>query len=290
METHARNFLVGLFALGVMALLILFALWLGKLELGKDYQQYDIHFEESVAGLAKGGLVQFQGVQVGEVRALKLDPLDPRVVIVRVRMAALTPIKTDTKAQLSFTGLTGVAVIELIGGTPNAKLLRLVSSDAVPVITAIPSTLTQLMGDGTHVMQKAQQLMAQISGVLSDENSARVASTLANFEELSAMIKHDYPRLPGAVDEAHRALTEIRRAVGSINQFAQSANNTVRTIDAQAGGELAATLRSLREASDNLVRITTRFDAAPVDYVLGRDALPLYQPSAPPARSTPVKH
>lgn len=291
METHARHFLVGLFSLSVLALLIFFALWLGKLELGKDYQEYDIHFEESVAGLPKGGLVQFQGVQVGEVRTLKLDPLDPRVVIVRVRMAALTPIKTDTRAQLSFTGLTGVAVIELIGGTPDAKLLREVTSGVVPVITAIPSTLTKLMGDGTDVMQKAQALMVRVSGVLSEENLDHVAMTLTNFEALSTMIKNDYPRLPGAIDEAHRALTEIRQAAGSINQFANSANSTVRTIDAQASGELAATLRSLREASDNLVRITARFDAAPVEYVLGRDALPVYHPeTAKPARSTPVKH
>ena len=154
METHARYFLIGMFSLSVLAVLLLFALWLGKLELGRDYQDYDIRFEESVAGLAKGGLVQFQGVQVGEVRKLKLDPVDPRVVIVRVRMTEQTPIKTDTKAQLSFTGLTGVAVIELIGGTPGAKLLREVEPNSVPIIASIPSTLTQLMVDGTGVLQK----------------------------------------------------------------------------------------------------------------------------------------
>ena len=277
METHARYFLIGMFSLSILAVLLLFALWLGKLELGRDYQYYDIRFEESVAGLAKGGLVQFQGVQVGEVRKLKLDPIDPRVVIVRVRMSEQTPIKTDTKAQLSFTGLTGVAVIELIGGTPGARLLREVEPDTVPIIASIPSTLTQLMVDGTGVLQKAQELMVRVKGVFSEENTARISGMLENFEAISGMAKKDYPRLPGAIDEAQSAINEIRQAVGSVNQFAKSSTHTVRGIDGQARGELAATLSALRQASDNLVRITEHFDAAPADYVLGREALPVYQ-------------
>lgn len=277
METHARFFLIGVFSLSILAVLLLFALWLGKLELGRDYQDYDIRFKESVAGLAKGGLVQFQGVQVGEVRKLKLDPVDPRVVIVRVRMTEQTPIKTDTKAQLSFTGLTGVAVIELIGGTPDAKLLRDVTPNSVPIIASIPSTLTQLMVDGTGVLEKAQELMVRVTGVFSEENTARISGMLENFEAISGMAKKDYPRLPGAINEAQSAIAEIRLAVGSVNQFAKSSTSTVRGIDGQARGELAATLSSLRQVSDNLVRITEHFDAAPADYVLGREALPTYQ-------------
>ncbi len=284
METHARYFLIGMFSLTVLAVLLLFALWLGKLELGKDYQDYDIRFEESVAGLAKGGLVQFQGVQVGEVRKLKLDPIDPRVVIVRVRMTEQTPIKTDTKAQLSFTGLTGVAVIELIGGTPGARLLREIEPNSVPTIASIPSTLTQLMVDGTGVLQKAQELMVRVTSVFNEENTARISGMLENFETISGMAKKDYPRLPGAISEAHaaiseahEAISEIRKAVGAVNQFAKSSTRTVRGIDGQARGELAGTLSSLRQATDNLVRITEHFDAAPADYVLGREALPVYQ-------------
>ncbi len=277
METHARYFLIGVFSLSILAVLLLFALWLGKLELGKEYQDYDIRFEESVAGLAKGGLVQFQGVQVGEVRKLKLDPIDPRVVVVRVRMTEQTPIKTDTKAQLSFTGLTGVAVIELIGGTPDARLLRELEPNTVPIIPSIPSTLTKLMVDGTGVLEKAQELMVRVTSVFNEENTARIAGMLENFEAISGMAKKDYPRLPGAINEAQSAIAEIRQAVGSVNQFAKSSTSTVRGIDGQARGELAATLSSLRQASDNLVRITEHFDAAPADYVLGREALPTYQ-------------
>jgi phospholipid/cholesterol/gamma-HCH transport system substrate-binding protein len=107
METHARFFLIGVFSLLVSAGLIVFVLWLGKLHLDRDYQDYEIRFRESVTGLSVGGIVQYQGVQIGEVRKLRLDPRDPREVRVLVRVAAASPVKTDTQAQLSYTGLTG---------------------------------------------------------------------------------------------------------------------------------------------------------------------------------------
>lgn len=278
METHARYFLIGAFSLSILALLLLFALWLGKLELNKDYQSYDIRFEESVAGLAKGGLVQFQGVQVGEVRKLWLDPKDPRVVIVRVRMTEQTPIKTDTKAQLSFTGLTGVAVIELIGGTPEAQLLREASSESVPVIASIPSTLTKLMVDGTGALKDAQKLIERVTVVFSDANVQRVSNTLNNLESLSVLVKQDYPRIPAVVDEAKLAVIEIREAGSAINQFAKSSTSAVQGIESQAQGDLASTLSALKQASENVVRITEHFDAAPAEYLLGKEALPSYTP------------
>lgn len=280
METHARYFLIGAFSLSVMAILLLFALWLGKLELGREYQDYDIRFEESVAGLAKGGLVQFQGVQVGEVRRLKLDANDPRVVVVRVRMTEQTPIKTDTKAQLSFTGLTGVAVIELIGGTPEAKLLRDSSGKAVPIIASIPSTLSKLMVDGTSALKNAEALIERVTLVFSEANIQSVSNTLDNLESISLLAKQDYPRIPGVVDEAKKAITEMREAGTAINRFAKRSARAVEGIETSASGELTATLASLRQASDNLVRITEHFDAAPAEYLLGREALPTYTPEA----------
>ena len=155
METHARFFLIGLFSLVVTIALVLFVLWLGKLQLDRDYQEYDVRFHESVTGLSVGGLVQYHGIQVGEVRRLSLDAKDPREVRVRIRVAAETPIKTDTKAQLSYTGLTGVAVVEMFGGTPEAKLLREVDTRHAPEIDTVPSTLSQLMSGGSGAMAAA---------------------------------------------------------------------------------------------------------------------------------------
>ncbi|HRG16778.1 MAG TPA: MlaD family protein, partial [Pseudomonadota bacterium] len=202
METHARFFLIGLFSLVVTVVLVLFVLWLGKLQLDREYQEYDVRFHESVTGLSVGGLVQYHGIQVGEVRKLSLDPKDPREVRVRIRVGADTPIKTDTKAQLSYTGLTGVAVVEMFGGTPEAKLLREVDPEHTPEIDTVPSTLSQLMSGGSGAMHSAQEVMARIAEVLNDDNIARVSALLDNLAAVSDDVKSDYPALRDALGEA----------------------------------------------------------------------------------------
>jgi phospholipid/cholesterol/gamma-HCH transport system substrate-binding protein len=316
METHARFFLIGLFSLVVTVVLLLFVLWLGKLQLDREYQEYDVRFHESVTGLSVGGLVQYHGIQVGEVRKLSLDPKDPREVRVRIRVAADTPIKTDTKAQLSYTGLTGVAVVEMFGGTPEARLLREVDTRHAPEIDTVPSTLSQLMSGGSGAMHSAQEVMARIAEVLNDDNIARVSALLDNLAAVSDDVKTDYPALrdalgearvleqrlasaaqradallaqlqqdvspqdgrPGLIDEARTAVADIRAAAREVDAFAKTGQSTFGSLDTQARNELAATLQSLQIASENLARITQRFDENPADYVLGGESLPVYTP------------
>jgi len=316
METHARFFLIGLFSLVVTVVLVLFVLWLGKLQLDREYQEYDVRFHESVTGLSVGGLVQYHGIQVGEVRKLSLDPKDPREVRVRIRVGADTPIKTDTKAQLSYTGLTGVAVVEMFGGTPEAKLLREVDPEHTPEIDTVPSTLSQLMSGGSGAMHSAQEVMARIAEVLNDDNIARVSALLDDLAAVSDDVKSDYPALrdalgearvleqrlasaaqradalmaqlqkdvspqdgrPGLLDEARTAVADIRAAAREVDAFAKTGQSTFGSLDTQARNELAATLQSLQIASENLARITQRFDENPADYVLGGESLPVYTP------------
>lgn len=320
METHARFFLIGLFSLIVTLALILFALWLGKLQLDREYQEYDVLFHESVTGLSVGGLVQYHGIQVGEVRRLSLDANDPREVRVRVRVGAATPIKTDTKAQLSYTGLTGVAVVELFGGTPKAKLLRESTDAAVPEIDTVPSALSELMSGGSGAVHSVQEVMVRIANVLDDDNTRRIATVLDNLATVTSEVKSDYPKLRQAIDDARvleqrlasaatraddllakvqhelgdgadgshaiaetrAAIADIREAARALAQFARTGEHAAAGVDEQARTELAAALTSLRETSEQLSRITRRFDAAPADYVLGGDALPTYTPEKQP--------
>ena len=93
-----------------------------------------------MTGLGNGGIVQYNGINVGEVEKLSLDKQDPRKVIARIRLQAGTPVKIDTKAKLAFIGLTGVAEIQLSGGLPQSP--RLVPTSPVPTtwtrVTARP--------------------------------------------------------------------------------------------------------------------------------------------------------
>ena len=51
---------------------------------------YRIRYEKSVAGLLKGSAVLFNGVRVGEVTALQIEPSAPRQIMVTINVDART--------------------------------------------------------------------------------------------------------------------------------------------------------------------------------------------------------
>ena len=76
----------------------------------------------SANGLAKGGSVNFDGVQVGEVTSLKLE--SPRKVVALVMLENSAPVRKDTVVGLEQQGLTGVVAISLTGGAMRRRRCR----------------------------------------------------------------------------------------------------------------------------------------------------------------------
>ena len=168
METDKRYFVEGLFIIVFAVAAALFAVWLVKSG-QRDDVTYRINFAESVSGLADGDPVKFRGVDVGSVSAMALDPDNPRLVRVDVRLRKDTPVKTDTRASLRLKGITGVVYIELDGGTPAAQRL----ADATPTgrIPEIPyekSGLTVLVEQLPKVIERLGGLEEQANRAVSD--------------------------------------------------------------------------------------------------------------------------
>lgn len=194
METRASHILIGAFTLIFFLFALLFALWIGRISLDREWDEYDILFKEAVTGLTVGGAVQYNGIQIGEVRHLSLLPEDPRQVIARVRITADTPVKTDTQASLTFTGLTGVAIIQLSGGSPNAPLLITQNNiaDAPPRIIAKDSTIQKLLTSSADITTNINIILERLSILLQTENLEHIAQTLVHFEKITGVLaQHD---------------------------------------------------------------------------------------------------
>ena len=117
METRAPYALIGMFVLTVIAAVFGFVYWLHNTGSLTERAIYRIRFDNTVSGLLTGAAVLFNGIRVGEVTALELDPNNPNVVTGTVALAASTPVRADTKVSLDFQGLTGVPVVIMQGGS-----------------------------------------------------------------------------------------------------------------------------------------------------------------------------
>jgi phospholipid/cholesterol/gamma-HCH transport system substrate-binding protein len=168
METDRRYFIEGLFIIASLVGATFFFVWLANTGKSDDVL-YRIHFAESVSGLALGDAVRYHGVDVGTVKAMKLDPADPRLVQVDVRLRKEAPVKTDTKATLVLKGITGVVYVELSGGTAGAKMLADVTPKGeIPEIPSEKSRLAALLDQLPRVVEKFSALEDQARKVVTD--------------------------------------------------------------------------------------------------------------------------
>jgi phospholipid/cholesterol/gamma-HCH transport system substrate-binding protein len=166
METDRHYFFEGLFIIAFSLAAAIFAVWLGSPGRGDDVT-YRIHFPESVSGLTAGDSVKFQGIDVGTVKSMAIDPDDSRRVRVDVRLRKETPVRTDTRASLTMKGITGVIFIELNGGDAAAKsLLEVTREGAVPEIPSEKTGLKAALDNLPKVLEKFSALEDQLKKVV----------------------------------------------------------------------------------------------------------------------------
>jgi phospholipid/cholesterol/gamma-HCH transport system substrate-binding protein len=299
METRANHVLIGAFTLLVTILAFVFALWAANYSSSKKWDQYEVVFTEAVTGLGSGGIVQYNGINVGEVTKLKLDPQDPRKVIARIRLEHDTPVKIDTKAKLAFVGLTGVAQIQLTGGLPESPRLEPTAENPIPRIPTTPSALQNLSA-------AADDIVERIRAILSDENVARISATLDDIHQLSSTIagqKEDIAALiknlrevsvqlnttlvkaQGSLDTVDKSVVKnlpelvakLDRTLASLEDASKNANGViadnreaVANFSQNGLGQVGPTLTELRGLVRDLRRVTSRLDRNPAGYATGR--------------------
>src|SRR5215471_2207490 len=125
METRAHYVAVGAFVLAVIFLAFVAVLWLGHAEFGQQAKRYYIFFRGSVAGLNKGSQVQYNGIPVGRVVDIRVDPDNLEQIQVAVAIdTGIVDIKSDARAYLDTNILNGIATIQIRGGTRQAQALQ----------------------------------------------------------------------------------------------------------------------------------------------------------------------
>ncbi|HBK93049.1 MAG TPA: hypothetical protein DDZ68_15400 [Parvularcula sp.] len=250
METRAHYVVVGAVVLVLVASAFLFVLFLSQSQ--QDYDEYDVIFRERVSGLSVGAAVSFNGIQKGEVRDLSIAPNDPSIVIARIRVDDDTPVKTDTKAELELVGFTGLAIIQLVGGSAEEELLKNVTR-GVPRIEADAGGIAQLIAGSGDIIASANRL-------LSEENTAAFNRILTNVETLTTALAEKDEEIAASVANAAKFTGNLASATENLSRTADSLDKLLAT-DAPATLEetqaLMAELRAAVAENREQIRIFT---------------------------------
>jgi len=271
-ETKVNYTLVGAFVLGLSALLIAGVLWLAS---GGAFQKkYDIYLAlvgESVAGLSVSAPVKYRGVDVGKVQDIRLDPANPEQVRLLFAIERGTPVKEDTEAVLKTQGLTGIAYVELDGGSAASPLLRAKAPGAYPEIRTKPSLSARLENVITRVLAKLDSTGESVNKILSDENVAAFKSTLADLSVLARTLAARKDTIDSGIASAARTFDNSARVTAQLSaELGPTLDRIGKSADAvrKMGDEAAKAASSAGNAVDSIGSDAKRFSA---------DALPELQ-------------
>ncbi len=254
METKANYVLIGaMTVLGVIGLLGLLV-WFAKVEIDRQYAQYDIMFE-SVSGLGMAADVRYNGLSVGQVIDLGLDENNPGKVRVRIEVGADTPVKTDTVAQLNSQGVTGVSFVALTGGSTDSPMLRDPSDPtAIPVIRSERSVVQALTEDAPDMVTEAMAAIREVRNFLGPENQAAVSNVLQNLDKASGQLERALADFSSISQTVSEGTAEISKFTGRLDEISATIQTTLlninETLDVAKVGiaEIDPTLRSAERA------------------------------------------
>lgn len=273
METKANYILLGAATIAGAVLIMLFAMWLAGGEYRRGFQEYDIVFADPVRGLAEGGEVRFNGIKIGEVESLRIDPDNTNRVIARVRISTDVPVRRDSTAQLEPIGLTGVTLIQLSPGTPTAALLRSSAFGPTPRIVGKGSQIDLIVARGEDIALRASEAMAAVRDLLTEENIERVGRILTDLEEISGELANQRSVIRRS-GEAAGALADAARSIDNLAQQTQrdlaqldDVMSGLRGVSATASNEtlpeLTEAAEEIRRAAASINRVATTFDESP---------------------------
>lgn len=250
MENRAYAILTGLFTLIFGGALILTVIWFrGD---GRQYERYVLMSRYSVNGLYPQSEVRYRGINVGKVERLEVDPNDLRNILIHVVVERKLPITMGTFGQLGYQGVTGLAYVILDDDGSNPQ--RLTSPAGQPATIPVkPNLFDDLATAGQVLLGQANQLFERLNRIASEENEARLASTLKNFEEASGQLEPALRAIPQVAERMNRFLDPE-----NAERFKRSLANLEQATDAIApvAEESRKVLADIRAMSERLDRIS----------------------------------
>ena len=302
METQTHYVAVGAAVMIILALAALFILYMGRTS--AEYDEYIVRFDDRVSGLTVGAQVSFNGIQKGQVMELRIDQDNPSIVNALVRVDNDTPVKTDTRAELELVGFTGLAIIQFVGGSPEAELLKDVQR-GVPVIEGEAGGIAQIFEGSNDIIASARQILSDENieafdsilasvdtflGVFAEkeeeigvaiDNTAKITEDLAAMTDrleaatvnLETMLGKD---APAALKETEATIREARALIADLRGVVEENREPLTAFTDQGLAQIGPTLAEARRMFKTLDQVLREIDRDPRGYLLG-ESTPKYE-------------
>lgn len=279
MENKSHALAAGSFVLLLGAVLVSLAMWLTRDT--RALNVYELTGAVNVSGLQPQASVRFQGVPIGKVTAIGLDPATRGQVRVSIAVDDSAPISTRTYASLGYQGVTGLAFIQLDDAAPDPGAA---STEPAPLppnsrMTLNPGLMSKLSDRGERLLEQLEQSSQRVNQLLSDSNQQTLMSAVRDIglaaSELKQLTAQTRSTLPPLLTSSQDTLDVVKLTSKRVGDSADEARASARAFRLVTERMYApgGTLDKLSQGADILVatgqtlRINTlpRVDQAVLD-------------------------
>lgn len=297
METKVNYAIVGLFVILLSTAFVAGILWISTGGHGRLTDYYLVYVKESVSGLSPDAPVKYKGVNVGKVKKLSIPEGRPDQVCLLLEVQIGTPIKEDTEAVLEYQGLTGIAFVNLTGGTVESPYLKATPGEEYPVIKSRPSLFARLEEKLTDPLEYLIETSSRINKLLNKKNLQNFEETLKNINSLAGSLSVYAKDLDQAVKDFSVVMADAKKASGELSgvmveiKKASKATENMAERFAEAGESIKAEVKKggkefhnntqrlfpelfqliseLKKTSANISRLTEEMERDPTILIYG---------------------
>jgi phospholipid/cholesterol/gamma-HCH transport system substrate-binding protein len=264
MERNANYFLVGVVSTILLIATIVFVVWLAQFNLHQKFDFYTISFKGPVRGISNGGEVHFNGIKVGEISKIALDPKDPTMVDADIKVTSDVPIRQDSIAMLEPQGITGVNYVQIDAGTPSKPLRRDLPhpGSKYPVIQSQRDAFSDLLSGGSAVVAKALETLNRVNRVLSDDNIKTFSATLSDVQSVTAELR----ARKAIIADADKALVDADEAAKQIRSLAASTQTLVQGDGTRSVRKLGDAATEIESAAKDVRALLAKLDGPTGDF------------------------
>lgn len=254
---------------------------------------YVLDAQSSVGGLGPGSPVDYDGVQVGAVRKVALDPQNRRRVEVRIGLNADFPLPEGSYATIAAPGLIGNKVVELTLGSGSSNIETSVESPAH--LPLKPGQIAGLTHDAGGIMDSLKATLDSVRDMLSKSNRKRIVATLGHIDQASAQLvqleKEARPAIKsvpalvaqlrstldaaqGVLERAKVLAARAQQPVEAVGRAASSAGAMAVQLNQSTLPRLNALMGRLQTLSRRLEALVNTLNRTPQSLIVGPAPVP----------------
>jgi phospholipid/cholesterol/gamma-HCH transport system substrate-binding protein len=242
MAQRSEEIKVGGLVVLAVALFLATLVLVGGVNLLRRKQVNYVTYFKFAGGLDPGSVVRFAGRKVGTVRSADFDPQDTTRIIVRLKVLAGTPVRTDSTAMISSLGFLGDNYVEISAGSKNAPLMapggEIPAKEVVQVADVINNAnvfvlnadrlIGTLGGKLGTTIDNANQLVLNLKKMTGPQAQQHLDRILANVDDMLAETR---PPLRRTLANLDRASAKVGPAIDKADVTLDNATTLTKNLN-----------------------------------------------------------